>query len=178
MEGPVENFLLQWRIGQVLPHLRGEVLDVRCGVNALLKSYRDVQPYCRGVGIDVHPWAGVDMVIEDSGDLPFETDSFDTVCCIAALNRIPNRGAFLKEVRRVLRPDGRFIITMIPPGFSRFWHMLRSPFRIDPRKQSMRKASIHGLDRMQIGRLLLAAGFSRLETSSFMLGTNTMYIAE
>jgi SAM-dependent methyltransferase len=40
--------------------------------------------------------------------LPFEDESFDAACLVSALGRIPDRARALAEVRRVLRPAGRF----------------------------------------------------------------------
>ena len=109
------------RIQAVLPHLRGRLLDIGAGPNTL------VQRYGNGVGVDVHDWGGGALVVEDSSRLPFEAESFDSVSCIAALNHIPNRDDVLKEARRVVRSDGRLVITMINPilggiGHAVWWY--------------------------------------------------------
>ena len=66
--------LTTWRIRAVLPWVRGRLLDIGCGTNSLVGAYAG-----DGVGVDVHPWPGVDRVVEDSAHLPFETGTFDTV---------------------------------------------------------------------------------------------------
>ncbi|MEA2734400.1 MAG: hypothetical protein QOE14_851 [Humisphaera sp.] len=43
--------------------------------------------------------------------LPFETDSFDAVCCISVLEHTGNYGEILAEFARVLRPGGMFVLT-------------------------------------------------------------------
>src|SRR5919109_4397828 len=107
-----------WRIGRVLPLVRGRLLDVGCGFNNLVRAYG------RGVGVDVHPWLGVDVLLDDAARLPFPAATFDTVTILAALNHIPNRAAALREIRRVLRPSGRLIVTMIGPRTGVLAHML------------------------------------------------------
>lgn len=82
---------------------------------------------CRILGIDVNPH-GVEMArrltaelglesqaqfeVGDATDpLPFEDCRFDAVVCIDSANHFPDRGAVLREWRRVLRPGGRLLYT-------------------------------------------------------------------
>lgn len=53
------------------------------------------------VGLDAE-WVEV-----DAGNLPFEDDRFDVAFCQQALQFFPDRPAALRELRRVIRPDGR-----------------------------------------------------------------------
>jgi len=114
------KYNLKKRIECVLPHIKGELLDIGCGGNYLVKSYHG-----KGTGVDVHDWDGADIVIEDSSKLPFEDELMDTVTILAALNHITNREDVLKEVYRVLKKDGIVIVTMLGPKFSKFWHFVR-----------------------------------------------------
>jgi ubiquinone/menaquinone biosynthesis C-methylase UbiE len=43
--------------------------------------------------------------------LPAESESFDVVFLVAVLGEVPDRGACLREIHRVLRPDGLLSIT-------------------------------------------------------------------
>jgi SAM-dependent methyltransferase len=43
--------------------------------------------------------------------LPFESDSFDAVCCISVLEHTSNYGEILDEFARVLRPGGLLVLT-------------------------------------------------------------------
>ena len=52
----------------------------------------------------------VEFLEMDGGDLGFEDGSFDTVCISYALHHLDDVEAVLAEMRRVLRPGGRFII--------------------------------------------------------------------
>jgi SAM-dependent methyltransferase len=95
------------RIGMVRAAVRGRLLDVGCGPNRLVAEYRLAGG--DGVGVDVHPWPGVDNVVEDTAHLPFGDHSFDSITFVACLNHIPNRDAVLREVRRLIARDGRLL---------------------------------------------------------------------
>ena len=129
------------------------------------------------MGVDVYPWPGVDLVIENSGSLPFENETFATITCIAALNHIPERELFLREVLRVLQLDGQFIMTMIPPGISRVWHCIRSPWDPDQTERGMEEDEVYGFSNTAIQQILEASGLHIVEKHSFMMGVNTLFKA-
>jgi SAM-dependent methyltransferase len=52
----------------------------------------------------------IDARVADATALPFEDDSFDAVFSMFALNLITDRAAALREIRRVLRREGRAVI--------------------------------------------------------------------
>jgi ubiquinone/menaquinone biosynthesis C-methylase UbiE len=57
--------------------------------------------------------AGIDNIAPTQGDataLPYEDASVDAVVLTAVLGEIPDPGAALREIRRVLRPDGRLVV--------------------------------------------------------------------
>ena len=172
MEDRLGRFLMRKRIAAVLPHVRGRLLDVGCGTNELVKAYSG-----DGVGVDVYPWEEVDLVVDDASDLPYDDASFDCGTIVAALNHIPNRRQVLREVERVLRPEGRIIVTMIPPGISRVWHFLRRPWDADQRKRGMVEGEVYGLTRREVEGLLTEAGFEKEHESTFMLGLNRVVVA-
>jgi ubiquinone/menaquinone biosynthesis C-methylase UbiE len=58
----------------------------------------------------------------DATELPYEDDSMDAVVLTAVLGEIPDTGAVLREIRRVLRPGGRLVVGELfgDPHFTTF----------------------------------------------------------
>ncbi|MEK6278598.1 MAG: class I SAM-dependent methyltransferase [Actinomycetota bacterium] len=71
---------------------------------------------------------GIANVVPTQGDateLPYEDDSMDAVVLTTVLGEIPDRAAALREIRRVLRPGGRFVAGELfgDPHFTTFASM-------------------------------------------------------
>lgn len=111
-------------LGDVAGH---RVLEVGCGagqcgrwllsqgasVAAFDLSYRQLQHSRR---IDEQTGASLPVVQADAEILPFLDDSFDLACsAFGALPFVADAGAVLAEVRRVLRPGGRFVFSVSHP---------------------------------------------------------------
>jgi SAM-dependent methyltransferase len=159
------------RVIMALRYARGRVLDVGCGANNFVRSHGD------GVGVDVHPWEGVDQVIEDASELPFADGAFETVSFLACLNHIPNRAVALQEAYRVTQPGGRLLVTMIPPGLGRFVHWLR--FRNDPDHRARTIDHDHellGMHSTHVRSLMKDAGFTDIARRRFVYGINSIYL--
>ena len=170
MRDALGETLAHRRLIAVLPYVSGRLLDVGCGSNMLVRRYTN------GVGIDVYPWPGADVVVPDTATLQWESGSFDTITIIAALNHIPNRAAVLDECRRLLRPGGRVVITMLTPRTSRIWHWLRAPWDSDQRDRGMQPGEVYGFTTQQLLDLFQRAGFTLLSSRRFMLGLNGVYV--
>jgi SAM-dependent methyltransferase len=170
MHDALGDALMRRRIRAVLPHVTGRLLDVGCGSNKLVRFYAN------GIGVDVHPWPGADVIVRDTSALAWDAGAFDTVTIVAALNHIPNRADVLRECRRVLRPEGRIVITMLTPGTSRIWHWLRRRWDADQRDRGMRPGEVFGFTPKQLVDLFAEAGFTLLAQQRFMLGLNCVYV--
>jgi ubiquinone/menaquinone biosynthesis C-methylase UbiE len=101
------------------------VLDVACGPGNFSREFaRAVGPDGLVVGIDAsrtmlergaeeNRAAGVENLVLIRGDateLPFRDESFDAVCCFAALHLFADPFAALDEMRRALAPGGRIAL--------------------------------------------------------------------
>ena len=102
------------------PGLR--VLDLGCRTGALTQYYA---PGNEVVGVDVDQDAlgracerlGIETVWADAEDaLPFEDGSFDVVVMGEVLEHLAEPAAAVANVRRVLRPGGRFVGS-VPNGY-------------------------------------------------------------
>ena len=158
------------RVTAVLPHVHGRLLDVGCGANQLVRRYAN------GVGIDVHPWKNVDMLVADSSSLEFTSETYDTVTFVACLNHIINRKPVIEECRRVLRRDGRVVVTMLTPRISRLWHLVRRPWDPDQRERGMQPGEVYGFTPTQMIALFCEHGFRLESMHRFMLGLNCLYV--
>ena len=170
------------RLGQVLPRLRGRVLDIGAGDNALVRLYREraaalgaaPQDAHASVGADVLDWGGGTVRIEHSASLPFPDASFDTVAYIACLNHIPERAEALVEARRVLRPGGRVVATMIgrligKVGHALWWYSEDKHREVDEHEEM-------GLDDAEMRALFERAGYLLAEHRTFVYGLNHLYV--
>lgn len=99
-------------IRESVPQVHGRLLDVGCGT----QPYRPLFQVSEYVGLEIDtPEArarGVADVYYDGGPFPFDPDSFDTVLCNQVLEHVFEPESFLAEIRRVLRPGGRLLLTV------------------------------------------------------------------
>lgn len=171
LPSPQMDRLESWRLRMVLPHVRGRVLDIGCGYNNLLRAYAGW-----GVGVDVYPWPGTDVQVGDAARLPFAAASFDTVTILAALNHIPNRRDALRDIHRILRPDGQLILTMIGPFTGLIAHIL---FRHDEDvRGGFTPGELKGMRRGLVRSLLRENGYRLAREIPFQWGLNRVYIAQ
>jgi ubiquinone/menaquinone biosynthesis C-methylase UbiE len=60
----------------------------------------------------------IEFSVEDAYSLPFDKEMFDTVICNNALHNMINPHKALSEIRRVLKPNGQLIATIVGIGES------------------------------------------------------------
>lgn len=106
----------EWACAQA----QGGVLEIAVGTGRNFPHYpRDI----RVTGIDLSPnmleiarrrarelGFEADLRLGDAQDVDFGDESFDTVVCTLSLCSIPDARRAVAEVRRVLRPGGRFLL--------------------------------------------------------------------
>lgn len=140
-------------------HPRGRVLDLGCGTGQL--GHRLRRMGARVVGCDFS--AGmlraarardrqVACVQADALHLPFAGAAFDAVVSTQAFHWFPDQPAALREIARVLRPGGVFVLTVVRPALTSLgWIMeagarvLRQPFHWPDSAELARHAARAGL---------------------------------
>jgi SAM-dependent methyltransferase len=91
---------------------RGRILDLGCGANTDLASYRSAEREVWGTDLQPHPdlrHAEWFRVMGAGGAVPFPDGYFDLVVAVMVLEHVADPQRFLQEVKRVLRPGGRFV---------------------------------------------------------------------
>ena len=91
------------------------VVDI--GAQNVNGSLREVSPTnCEYIGVDFAHGAGVDVVIYDPYELPFEDDSVDVVVSSSCLEHSEMFWLLHLEVLRILRPHGLFYLNVPSNG--------------------------------------------------------------
>ncbi|MDD5773383.1 MAG: class I SAM-dependent methyltransferase [bacterium] len=160
--------LRQERIFNVLPNLKGKLLDIGCGDNYLVKMYGN------GIGIDTYDWGGGATVIKNCDKLPFNDESFDTVTLLASLNHIPERKELIKEIHRVLKKDGKVVITMINPFIGLIGHKIW--WYSEDKQRGMKRGETYGLWNKDIILIFEINKFKKELHQRFVYGLNNLFV--
>jgi demethylmenaquinone methyltransferase/2-methoxy-6-polyprenyl-1,4-benzoquinol methylase len=182
------------------PHL--EVLDLATGTGDQLLALFDAGASIhRAIGVDIAeemlaigrkklaPFGKkVELMQADAESLPFASNRFDAATCSFGIRNVANPSAALKEIYRVLKPNGRCLILefSMPPRYIRpfFLFYLRA---VLPRlggllsKQSEAYRYLNRtIEAFPSGRAFLAlmrdAGFTSSQGHSMNFGAVTLYV--
>lgn len=127
----------------------------------------------------------------DAQDLPFEDDSFDVVSVAFGVRNLPDRSANFREVRRVLRPGGRYVVLEFSrPPFAPFRWIYHAYLRFvipslgkmlsggDRESfQYLNDSILRFPDQPALAAELRAAGFSAIDWKNLTFGIVAVHIA-
>jgi len=163
------------RYGRTAAFIGARHLDLGCGNNPLAE-YR---PDARIVGLDVQ----VDRpkfeptVVGVAEKLPFRDGSFDTISMVACLNHFGEREIVIRESKRILRPKGRVIVTMIGPLVGLVCHKWRFWYQ-DTLYRVVHPGEVDGMERTWVRKLFEDHGFTCVHEQAFLAGMNRIFVFE
>ena len=99
-----------------VPNRHARIVDLGCGSGAMLArllahGYQDLHGIDIALPADPAPGISFTEADLDAPMLPFQAGSLDLVLCVEFIEHVENPGALLREVARVLHPDGRLLLT-------------------------------------------------------------------
>ncbi|MYW94294.1 class I SAM-dependent methyltransferase [Amycolatopsis rubida] len=125
---PLHQWSRQWEYPFVvsrMPDRPARVLDAGSGVTFLpfliAETAPDADVWCCDQDASLASvFDAVDgpirFTVADLHELPYESGSFDVVCCVSVLEHTDRQEEIVAEFHRVLRPGGRLILTAdLPP---------------------------------------------------------------
>ena len=133
MNNPARTFLQRRVMARWLEQLGGRVpggraLEVGCGRGAAIEMLRRRFGLAALVGIDLDPRMlaraprGAPVVLADATATPFGDATFDAVFDFGAIHFIARWERALDELRRVLKPGGRYYFEWVTSRFLRAFY--------------------------------------------------------
>ncbi|MEQ8563050.1 MAG: methyltransferase domain-containing protein [Cytophagales bacterium] len=104
-------------INTCLPQFKGNLLDIGCGKMPYRQHILDNSAITNYNGLDIETALIYDEQVSpdytwDGITMPFAKDKFDTAFGTEVLEHCPDPSRILKEVHRVLKPNGLFFFTV------------------------------------------------------------------
>ena len=97
-----------------------DLLDCGCGTGPMISLLYENDSSKNYTGLDITPkmievaknknLEGVNWVVGDCENLPFEENSFDAIICSNSFHHYPNPQKFFNSAKKVLKPGGRLIL--------------------------------------------------------------------
>jgi SAM-dependent methyltransferase len=124
-----------------IPPAATSLLDVGCNVGELLEYCHKLYPLMHLAGVEINRAAlerarqrlpFTELYSSSAVEMPFADQSFDCITCIETLEHIPAqlRKQCLREIRRVLKPGGRFVLRVPHAGIFAFLDSNNLRFRL------------------------------------------------
>lgn len=139
------------------------VLDIGCGTGLFARRLVTERSDIEVVGLDLSEGmlskartncSGFDrirLVQGDSEQLPFDDSSFDVVTCVHSFHHYPHQDQVVREMYRVLRPDGQLLI--VDGNRDQWWGWLVFDLVV-----TTIEGMVHHCSRKQFSALYEAAG--------------------
>lgn len=95
------------------------ILDVACGTGIFIETLKEKYKNIKITGIDfaqnmidkaMKKFPDTDFIVTDVVSLPFENNTFNKVMCLNAFPHFEDKNKAVKEINRVLKKNGLFIL--------------------------------------------------------------------
>tara|TARA_B100001029_G_scaffold130685_1_gene109587 strand:+ start:13 stop:717 length:705 start_codon:yes stop_codon:yes gene_type:complete len=162
--------MLTFNLNRINLSANSKVLDLGCGegrhIFGALDEYQDI--YCVGLDQDIPSLdvckeglvffeelnTGSTIFIQGSVyNLPFEDDAFDLVICSEVLEHLDDYHAAIKEIYRVLKPQGKFL-----PSVPSYWPE-RICWALSDNYQNMPGGHVRIFKKLQVINEIIDHGF-------------------
>jgi 2-polyprenyl-3-methyl-5-hydroxy-6-metoxy-1,4-benzoquinol methylase len=171
--GLLSGWLRGARIRAVVPHLRGSVLDVGCGVGTLAEF---VAPNAyRGFDVDVESVRDASARYPEhhfSVDLPTGR-RFTSIAALAVIEHVASPVLFLSSLRDLLEPGGSILLTTPHPN-GEWIHRAGALMGLFSRSAAEEHHAL--LDPVALDRHARNANLEVVRRESFLLGLNQLFI--
>lgn len=167
------------------------VLDIACGTGVVTRlaaeqvgsdgavSGLDINPAMLAVARSVPSAVPIEWHEGTAESLPFADGSFDVALSSLGLQFVPDKSAALREMWRVLVPDGRVAIATVGPISPLFATLEQALARhVTPEAAAFMKAVFSLYEPEELSRLATGAGFRNVEVQSSPVTLNFPGAAE
>ena len=159
------------------------LLDVGCSSGVLTAAIAETLPKATIIGLDSYRQAiifarskypHIDFKIGDAHKLPFQDKAFDLVICTETLEHLVDPKQALVEIKRVLKKDGKAIISMDSGSllFKIVWYLWTKT-----KGRVWQDAHLHEFNGKLLENLIKEAGFIIKKRITSHLGMAVIFLA-
>ncbi len=176
----LDRFIQLWRYHKVVRHIpRNCILaDLGCGKGDFLRYVQSQIAFGYGVDTKVTRNDGGGRLSFKEADLntsiPLDDGSIDVVTSLAVLEHLRDPALFVKEVFRILKPDGMCILTTPAPLSKPLLEFLAYRLKIISEQDVRDHKHYFGKEELRG----MFAAFGAVQISSFQAGLNTLVVAK
>jgi 2-polyprenyl-3-methyl-5-hydroxy-6-metoxy-1,4-benzoquinol methylase len=173
ISGILSPWLRQRRLRMALPHVKGYCLDMGCGVGVASLHFSPTAYL--GVDIDEESIRLARLCYPSHRFLTAvpEPERFDSILLLAVIEHLANPQHFLTDLRSVLVPGGRIVITTPHPA-AKWIH--EAGARLGLFSQHAAEQHQDFIDKRTMLRMADTAGLRVLHAASFLLGVNQLFV--
>lgn len=180
MSGLFSNLLRQQRFKAIVPYIKGDILDMGCGLANILSYLPSDQIY---VGIEKHPDM-FEWLLENRKGYEFHQKNldqdvltlnrrFDTILMLAVVEHMKNPPNILCQISGLLKPGGRLLITT-PSQFGDGIHSIGAKAGLFSKHAAEEHETIFSLETLQ--SLLNENGLTVDTYRKFLWGGNQLFV--